>query len=505
MAARKLRRGSPKAGRARFALLAALVFALLVVAAGTTSAAVGKVKEFAIPAGGYPDSITPGLDGNLWFAEEEGGQIGRITPSGAIDEFSVPSDGADVSYITTGADGALWFTEGVTGNIGRMTTSGVVTNEFPVPDGDLNGIAPGPDGNIWFTEFGQGKIGRITPGGVLTEFPTPSTPYPAGITAGPDGNLWFTEPFVSKVARITTSGTITEFSNPSGGEPGPISAGPDGALWFTEQNPDDIGRITTSGTITELPTGIAGSQPGNIVTGLDGNLWFSDGNNTIGRITTTGAVSEFPIPTADSYPIGVTPGPERSIWFTEADAGKIGQVTDVVPSKANVLSLAGGFAPATRTVAQGTKVQWGFYGPTAQKVVDNSGLGLFGSGTMKPVSFYTFQFKSAGTYLYADALNPTHTGSVAVPVKTSPSTGTTSTTFTITWSSAAPPAGDVFDVQILGPTFAGFQDWQVGVTSRSMSFVPDAGAGPYWFRARVRNPNTGQASHWSPTAEIVVS
>jgi len=62
-----------------------------------------------------------------------------------------------------GPDGALWFAESSGNNIGRITTSGAIT-EYPVPTvaGGLGGITAGPDGALWFIEEGSGKIGRIT-------------------------------------------------------------------------------------------------------------------------------------------------------------------------------------------------------------------------------------------------------------------------------------------------------------------------------------------------------
>src|SRR5262249_2449669 len=46
--------------------------------------------------------------------------------------------------------------------IGRITTSGVIT-EFPIPTANSApvGINPGPDGNMWFTEIQGNKVGRV--------------------------------------------------------------------------------------------------------------------------------------------------------------------------------------------------------------------------------------------------------------------------------------------------------------------------------------------------------
>jgi virginiamycin B lyase len=62
-----------------------------------------------------------------------------------------------------GPDGALWFTEHAGDKIGRMTLSGVMTEyKVPTPSSEPMVIEPGPDGALWFTEFNSNKIGRIT-------------------------------------------------------------------------------------------------------------------------------------------------------------------------------------------------------------------------------------------------------------------------------------------------------------------------------------------------------
>jgi hypothetical protein len=110
-----------------------------------------------------PGGIAVGPDGALWFAEGSGNKIGRITVSGAITEFPVPTAMSGPVGIAAGSDGALWFTEGSGNKIGRITTLGTVT-EYPLPTASSgpNYITAGPDGALWFTEHQGNKIGRIT-------------------------------------------------------------------------------------------------------------------------------------------------------------------------------------------------------------------------------------------------------------------------------------------------------------------------------------------------------
>ncbi len=297
----------------------------------------GTVSEFSVPTGAAnPTGIAAGPDGALWFTENGGNKIGRITTTGTLTEFSTGiTANAGLQGITAGPDGALWFAESNISRIGRITTTGTVTEFSTITTNAApESIITGPDGALWFIESSSAsKIGRITTTGTVTEFSTGITANALsfGITAGPDGTLWFTEPGVNKIGRITTTGTVTEFSTgiTANAAPTGITAGPDGALWFTENSANKIGRITTTGTVTEFSTITANALPLGITAGPDGALWFTESSsaNKIGRITTTGTVTEFSTGiTANAAPFGITAGPDGALWFTEFGTGKIGQV-----------------------------------------------------------------------------------------------------------------------------------------------------------------------------------
>ncbi|HVS45492.1 MAG TPA: hypothetical protein VMS32_02390 [Verrucomicrobiae bacterium] len=311
-----------------------------------------SVTEFTtgISAGAYPLGIAVGPDRNLWFTEELGNRIGRITPTGTVTEFSSGINGSTHPYgIAAGSDGNLWFTESLTSRIGRINPTTGTINEYSTgitPGCDPQGIAAGSDGNLWFTEFSGNSIGRINPmNGVITEFSTgiSANAGPRGITSGPLGNhLWFTESNGDRIGRITvTTGAIAEFSTglSANADPTAIVAGPDGNLWFTESaGTGRIGRINpTTGAITEFSTGISSlAAPDSITAGAyypwhDGNLWFGEyGGNRIGRVNpTTGTITEFSAGISSSaHPIaGIAAGPDGNLWFTEVGSNSIGRLT----------------------------------------------------------------------------------------------------------------------------------------------------------------------------------
>ncbi len=239
----------------------------------------GDNEEFMIPGLGF--SLAAGPDGNLWFTDESNHLIGWVTPAGVQRELprlaGLPSD---PSGIVAGPDGNLWFAD--FDHIGKITPTGTVV-EYLVPTSDAyaTSITLGADGNLWFAEQ-IGNIGRITPSGVVTEFPTVATITPKssvlyGIAAGADGNLWFTEPMQNQIGRITPTGVVTEFPVPTAnGRPDNITAGPDGNVWFVERIGEVVGRITPSGTITEFPVPTPSTFPSAITTGPDGALWFTE-------------------------------------------------------------------------------------------------------------------------------------------------------------------------------------------------------------------------------------
>ncbi len=314
----------------------------------------GALTEFELPTpAAFPSGIALGSDGNVWFAEARGNQIGRITPGGEITEFPLPHGGSSPAGITSGPDGALWFAERNGDRIGRIATDGPI-EEFPLPHESSGAIhiIVGPDGRLWFTEFKGpfvesrylgNRLGQITVSGEITEVALPETETgPLGIVAGPDDAIWYTKPWENRIGRMTADGTtVDEFllGSPRRG-PGNLAVGPDLAIWFTGAFSDSIGRVDPVGRdVSEFAIQTKGAFVDEIALGPDGDLWFTERfGNKVGRISTDGTVLEFPIPTrtepsdlnpsGSSGPVAITrgPGSGRTIWFTEIFAGRIGRV-----------------------------------------------------------------------------------------------------------------------------------------------------------------------------------
>lgn len=288
--------------------------------------------EFTLPgSASNPRGIAYGADGNIWFSEDSGSAIGRITPSGSVVTYPVTTQNGyfESKSMAPGPDGNVWFCVSTESEIGRITPSGQISlYKTPTANSTPVYITKGSDNNLWFTEGAVDKIGRITTSGNITEFAIPTLHAGlAGITTGADGNLWFVEYSANKVGKITPSGGVTEYVLPNAGSlPLAIVNGPDGNVWFAESGSGKIGKITLSGSITEFLIPTSGSNPQGITRGADGNLWFAESNgNKIGKITPGGTITEYQVPTPASAPNSITAARDGSLWFTERASGIIGQ------------------------------------------------------------------------------------------------------------------------------------------------------------------------------------
>lgn len=96
-------------------------------------------------------------------------------------------------------------------------------------------------------------------------------------------------------------------------------------------------------------------------------------------------------------------------------------------------------------------------------------------------------------------------GYVGVAPDASPSSGTTGTTFHVSWATPQDaPAGYAWDVQLKRPNSAVFVDWLHGQTALGADFTPDAGPGTYSFRVWQYHPPTSILGY-SPPVSIDVA
>lgn len=321
----------------RFRLSTLLYVALLVVLVAcqpvTRQPQKPTLIEYKIPThSAHAGGITVGVDGALWFAETGAGQIGRITTSGVITEYPIPTEDAmadSQGFVGQGPDGAIWFNEELVNKLGRIALDGTIT-EFDVPEGigAVRQIVAGPDGALWVTAVDTNKIVKLsTEVKELAEYPLPKADsVPAGMIVGPDKALWFVEKGANQIGRITMDGEITEFAIPTAKSSAiRLTVGPDNALWFAMIGANKIGRVGLDGKMTEYDTSDMG--PLSLAAGADGALWFTGYYSTeIGRLTVDGVLTKISLPTYAAVPYHIVAGPDGNLWFTEQQGNLIGEI-----------------------------------------------------------------------------------------------------------------------------------------------------------------------------------
>jgi plastocyanin len=161
------------------------------------------------------------------------------------------------------------------------------------------------------------------------------------------------------------------------------------------------------------------------------------------------------------------------------------------------------FSPRTQRVAQGDTVRWQNSGVRTHTATQDAPLALFNTGSVAAgATSAGTVLVAAGAYPYHCAIHPSMVGSIKVPVKVAPLSGTTATTFTVTVAAQAAPSGFVYDVQRRIGT-GSWTAWRTGIATASVTFRATT-AGQYSFRAMLRRLSTGAKSRPSPAKTVTV-
>jgi virginiamycin B lyase len=194
----------------------------------------------------------------MWFTEAGADQIGRITGDGAITEYPLPSRTQMHAFpdgITLGADGAIWFSETLYGAIGRIDiTTGAITEHRSEPASGAGHLAKGPDGALWFSASFEAALGHMTTTGNSNSFPvSPQAELVNALVAGPDGRVWFADDRSAAVFRVTTKGAVSRLMTVPGVPAkdwealGGMAVGHDPSVWLAAPSSNRIIRIACGG------------------------------------------------------------------------------------------------------------------------------------------------------------------------------------------------------------------------------------------------------------------
>ncbi len=220
---------------------------------GRIDPATGKLREYPLPEGAYPHSVTPDAAGDIWYTGNKNGTLGRLDPkSGRITEYQMPDPAAkDPHTAEFDADGILWFTLQQSNMIGRLDPASgeirLVT--APTPGAKPYGIKIDAAGTPYVACNGSGCLIKVDPKTMaLTRIELPSSGTTVRrLDIAADGMIWYVNSGQGRLGRYDpTTGGIKEWPSPSGPDSHPYAiAVVDGIVWYNESGkwPDALVRF----------------------------------------------------------------------------------------------------------------------------------------------------------------------------------------------------------------------------------------------------------------------
>jgi streptogramin lyase len=286
----------------------------------------GNVTSITPDGVTFARAITSGADGNIWFSgfdSTDSGLVpllGRLDPDTEVVTIFTTGVTALPVVLTPGPDGDVWFAD-QEGGLGTVASDGTVTrfDLRTTPDLDEPLTFDG-DGNLWTTAWPvpastPGRLVRTTPAGVQTTFAV-GRQQPVSVEVGADGNLWFAD--TRAIGRMTPAGVVSWFPNDFVTEVRDLTLGGDGNIWFAANGASRIGRVTPAGVISLFRHASAATAR-DLLLGADGNIWYGDGD-VVGRVRPTGVIRTFGGSGVESV-TGLTPGPGTDLWFASSASG----------------------------------------------------------------------------------------------------------------------------------------------------------------------------------------
>jgi virginiamycin B lyase len=323
--------------------------------------ATGRIQEFAIPTHEAGGTVTWGMAldnsrGLVWFTEQVTNSIWSFNiVTHKFHQYKIKTPHAFPFGITVDEQGNVWFAEFFGNNIGEILTNGTL-HEIPIPQrGDLeaSGIAVSPAGTVWFTLPGVDEIGSYFHGKFTFQNLTGVVSLPVGIAVTSNGSIFFTQHGPSFISEFnptngyleTISTTVPSYYYSSL----PYFIYPDqyGSVWFNEHEGNAMAEFFPSNnTLIEyyIPTRVVSNISGMLTSTVSpaGNPWYTElFAGKVGTINTTAAVDIHLTLPNYTRPLVVSPQRSASIKFslTGSDAG-IASIKENVGNFTSKLSFA---------------------------------------------------------------------------------------------------------------------------------------------------------------------
>jgi virginiamycin B lyase len=216
----------------------------------------GHIREYPLPEGAKPHSVTPDQEGNIWYMGNGNGTIGKLDPRTAmITEYKMPDPAArDPHTAVFDNKGTLWFTLQQSNMVGRLipATGDIKLVTMPTPKSRPYGINVSAEGIPWVACNGSNCLVNVDPETMaIREYhlPNPKTTV-RRLDFASDGMIWYVNSSQGRLGQLDPkTGQVKEWPSPSGPQSHPYAiAVVDGIVWYNEsgQRPDALVRFDPS-------------------------------------------------------------------------------------------------------------------------------------------------------------------------------------------------------------------------------------------------------------------
>lgn len=257
----------------------------------------GEFTRFDLEPGVGPHTLIVDKDGQVWFAGNKKGYIGKLDPTTrTIKKYMMPDPAArDPHTMSFDTQGDIWFTVQHGNFIGKMHTPSGEVHLIPVdtPKARPYGLAVDSTGKPWIALLGTNKIATVDEHTMeAKEFVLPnldSRPRRIGITS--DDHIWYVDYARGAVGHLNPqNGRAEEWTTPGGTDSKPYGMAVDkkDRIWFveTDSKPNRFvgfdSKTKKFFSITEVESG-GGTIRNMMYYAPSQEVWFGTDTNTVGR------------------------------------------------------------------------------------------------------------------------------------------------------------------------------------------------------------------------------
>jgi hypothetical protein len=318
------------------------------------------------------------------------------------------------------------------------------------------------------------------------------------------GTAWTTVPLPSPVSvrdiSVAPGGAVYAVGSAAGNEAALVELPPGSHSAIVRDVPTPVVRGLNPGVAGVVAVGpgdvwVLGSQQPTVYQNPRAWVTHFDGSRFV--VASTPDYSDL-----DEYLVlmgGVSLGSDV-LAFGEPEVTPAYQGAPVLLGVCPVRVASDSIVPSRQHMAVGSQMFWSVPAVLSSRH-ELVAPGMFDSGPIEPGGSFAYDYFAAATYAIRD-IDTGATQTVRVSPVATPSTGATSTVYTITCATLQAPLGYAYRLLIQPPGAPGYT-LRTTTSQPTTTFLPDHGNGTYRFECQVQTPQGGTAA--SPPAAVQVS